>query len=207
MCLPTENKIIDEVPWSTVVPVLESGTNMPTHKLILALVLAVSCPWATAQDAQSLGDVARQAKQQKLRSEGNTDPSTNPQKPSKSTHVITNEEIPEHEDTTTTAPQSGDSLSVPPDKEQKRPADYWKSHILQAKRSIASLQHSIDDLTSSIRFSQGNYEKHVDWNERQRRKQQEVENLKSQLERLQKHLEELQEAARHQGYGSSVYEP
>jgi len=180
---------------------------MPTNKLILALVLAVSCAWATAQDPQSLGDVARQAKQQKQRSEGNTAQSTDPQKPSKSTHVITNEEIPQHEDTTNTAPQSGDSPSVAPDKEQKRPADYWKSHILQTKRSIASLQHSIDTLSSSIRFSQGNYQKHVDWNERQRRKQQEVENLKSQLDRLQKHLEELQEAARHQGYGSSVYEP
>ena len=180
---------------------------MLSNQLILALVLAVSCAWAGAQDAQSLGDVARQAKQQKQHAEGNTAQSIDPQKPSKSPHVITNEEIPEHEDTTNTSPQSGDSLTVAPDKEQKRSADYWKSHILQTKRSIASLQHSVDALSSSIGFSQGNYEKHVDWNERQRRKQQEVENLKSQLERLQKHLEELQEAARHQGYGSSVYEP
>jgi len=179
---------------------------MPTKKLILTL-FAFSSAWAIGQDAQSLGDIARQAKQQKQHSEGNTAQSSDPQKPSKSAHVITNEEIPEHDETTNTAPQSGDSLSVRPDKEQKRSADYWKSHILQTKRSIASLQHSIDALSSSIRFSQGNYEKHVDWNERQRQKQQEVENLKSQLDRLQKHLEELQEAARHQGYGSSVYEP
>jgi predicted RNase H-like nuclease (RuvC/YqgF family) len=180
---------------------------MRTNKLMLALVLAVSCEWAAAQDAQSLGDVARQAKQQKQHSEGNTAQSSDPQKPSKSTHVVTNDEIPEAEDATNAAPPSGDILPLSPDKEQKRPADYWKSHILQTKRNIASLQHGIDALSSSIRFSQGNYEKHVDWNERQRRKQQEVENLKSQLDRLQKQLDELQEAARHQGYGSSVYEP
>ena len=179
---------------------------MPSNKLILTLILAVCCAWATAQDAQSLGDVARQAKQQKQHSEENTTQTTDSQKPSKSVHVVTNDEIPEAEDTTNAAP-SRDTLPLSPDKEQKRPADYWKSHILQTKRSIASLQHGIDALSSSIRFSKGNYERHVEWNERQRRKQQEVENLKSQLDRLQKHLEELQEAARHQGYGSSVYEP
>jgi len=34
-----------------------------------------------------------------------------------------------------------------------------------------------------------------------------VEILKSQLEQQQKRLEEMQEEARHQGYGSAVYDP
>jgi predicted ribosome quality control (RQC) complex YloA/Tae2 family protein len=47
----------------------------------------------------------------------------------------------------------------------------------------------------------------VQWNERQKEKQQQVERLKSQLEDQQKRLEDMQEQARKQGYGTSVYDP
>lgn len=175
-------------------------------KLLLAVVFAVSCAGAAAQESQSLGDAARQAKEQKQRSEAKTAQSSDPRAPSKFTHVITNDEIPEHSEITNTAPPSVDA-PVLADKDQKHPAQFWKSRILETKRAMASLQRNIDALNNSIHFSQGNYETQVAWNERQRQKLQEVENMKSQLDRLQKHLEELQEAARNEGYGSSVYEP
>jgi hypothetical protein len=47
----------------------------------------------------------------------------------------------------------------------------------------------------------------VQWNERQQQKQQQVEVMKSQLEDQQKKLEDMQDSARQQGYGSSVYDP
>jgi hypothetical protein len=43
--------------------------------------------------------------------------------------------------------------------------------------------------------------------ERQREKEQQLESMQTRLVEQQKRLEELQEAARKQGFGSSVYEP
>ena len=41
----------------------------------------------------------------------------------------------------------------------------------------------------------------------QQQKQQEVDTMKAQCEEQQKALEEMQEAARKEGFGSSVYDP
>jgi hypothetical protein len=47
----------------------------------------------------------------------------------------------------------------------------------------------------------------VGWNERQREKQQRAERMQAQLEDQKKRLDDMQESARKQGYGSSVYDP
>jgi predicted ribosome quality control (RQC) complex YloA/Tae2 family protein len=47
----------------------------------------------------------------------------------------------------------------------------------------------------------------VGWNERQREKQQRVERMQAQLQEQKRRLEEMQDSARKQGYGSSVYDP
>ena len=44
-------------------------------------------------------------------------------------------------------------------------------------------------------------------NERQSEKEQQPESMKAQLDQRRKALEELQDAARKQGFGSSVYDP
>jgi hypothetical protein len=63
-------------------------------------------------------------------------------------------------------------------------------------------------LNDSIQYASGNCVSNcVQWNERQKQKQDQVESMKGQLEEQQKHLEELQDEARKQGYGSSVYDP
>lgn len=153
------------------------------------------CPFARAQDSQPLGDAARQARQQK------------PQQVSP--HVVTNDEIPEKP--AASQPSGADAhprdSSSPKYKEGKRPAEYWKSQILQQKNAIAALQRRIDTVNSSIQFAGGNTDLHVAYNERQRRKVQQVEDMKSELVQWQKHMEEMQETARHQGYSSQVYDP
>ena len=171
---------------------------MPTPRLIALLAAAaLGCYSAAAQDSQTLGDVARQTRQQKP--------------PQSSPHVVTNDEIPEHP--APSQPSGPDSHpkdrspSLPNYKEGKRPPEYWKSQILQQKNAIASLQRRIDTVNDSIRFAGGNNELHVAYNERQRQKMQQVENMKSELSQLQKRLEEMQETARHQGYTSIVYDP
>jgi predicted ribosome quality control (RQC) complex YloA/Tae2 family protein len=73
---------------------------------------------------------------------------------------------------------------------------------------ISSLQNEIDKLNDSIHFAPGDFvPNRVQLNERQKQKLQQVEQLQAQLEDQKKRLEDMQEAARQQGYGSSVYDP
>lgn len=66
----------------------------------------------------------------------------------------------------------------------------------------------MDELSESIRFAPANCVANcVGWNERQREKQQRVERMQAQLEEQKRRLDDMQESARKQGYGSSVYDP
>ena len=70
------------------------------------------------------------------------------------------------------------------------------------------MQRQIDEINESIHFAPGNcVENCAQWNERQQEKQRQVEGMQAQLEEQRKRLEEMQESARKQGYGSSVYDP
>ncbi len=174
---------------------------------ILSLTVAVSllAGPAHAQDSPSLGDLARQQRQQKEQSK------TAPGKDAKANKVITNEEIPDH---TGPAPAPGvdgrEHVSSMPASYSgpKQSEEHWKSQIWGQKNQIASLQRQVDEINESIRFAPANCVANcVGWNERQREKQQRVERMQTQLEEEKRRLEEMQDAARKQGYGSSVYDP
>ena len=91
---------------------------------------------------------------------------------------------------------------------QKIPAEQWQSQIQNQKNAIASLQREIASLSESIHYAGGNCVANcVQWNERQKEKQDQIESMKAQLEQQQRRLEDLQDAAREQGFGSSVYDP
>lgn len=127
-------------------------------------------------------------------------------------HVITNDEIPEHVGPTGTFGQASRNPNViyqqPTYREGKLPAEYWKSQVQELKNYIANLKSNIDSLSASIQYAGGNCVSGcVQWNERQKQKQDQVDAMKLQLEQQQKRLEDMQEAARKQGYGSSVYDP
>ena len=47
----------------------------------------------------------------------------------------------------------------------------------------------------------------MQWNERQIKKQDDVQRMQQQLDQQKKQLENMQESARKAGLGSSVYEP
>jgi hypothetical protein len=162
------------------------------------------------QDSPSLGDVARQSRQKKQQ---NQDAQAKAAQSSKPTKVITNEEIPEHSDADAEPlaqnnERHGDTPSASTPGGAKIPAEQWKSQIEAQKNAVASLQDSIDKLNDSIHFAPGNCVSGcVQWNERQKEKQQEVERGQAQLAEQKKRLEDMQESARRQGYGSSVYDP
>jgi hypothetical protein len=194
---------------------------MSIHRLAFVVTAGVFCLnlAAHAHDPQSVADVARQTRQQKLQPDSPpqadsasnpdasaTEPKTTPSV--KSSRVITNDDIPESKRPDAPASPQPRSLSHPlPATEIKRSAEYWKSQILPLKNSIAAQQRNIDRLSKSIYFAGGDYEIHEVWNERQRRKLEQLEIMKSRLQDLQDRLDQLQEAARRQGYGNSVYDP
>jgi hypothetical protein len=137
--------------------------------------------------------------------------------PPKAHRVITNEELPSHVGPTwasASTPQTSNSSSENNSAEQPSSAgananaEQWKSQIQTQKNTIASLESQIATLNDSIHYAGGNCVSNcVQWNERQKEKQDQVETMKGQLEQEHKHLEDLQESARRQGFGSSVYEP
>jgi hypothetical protein len=143
---------------------------------------------------------------------GVASPATAPGKPPK--HVITNDEIPSEGGPTgyrPSVPRSANEQS-PSDGQQsadgKASAEEWTAQIASQKSSIANLQSQIDSLSSSIQYAGANCVANCEqWNEAQKKKQDQVDAMKAQLDEAQKHLEEMQEQARQQGYGSSVYEP
>jgi hypothetical protein len=176
-------------------------------KLILVLTAAIGmfAGAARGQDSPSLGDLARQQRQQKEQSK------TAPGKDAKAAKVITNEEIPERA-ASASAPAAGgqtNQKSTPASSNGgQQPAEQVKSKILAQKTQIATLQGQVDELNESIRFAPANcVEGCVGWNERQREKQQRAERMQAQLEEEKRRLEDLQDSARKQGYGSSVYDP
>ena len=186
---------------------------------------------ANAQDeAPSLGDVARQARQQKQQKDSQSkdaskaasskDSATNEASAkdsatSKDDHVITNDQLPHtglagdstHSVARSADPKASDE-ALPAATDHDGQAEQWKSQILEQKNAIATLQHEIDSVSDSIHYAGANCVANCEaWNEHQKQKQDQVETMKSQLADQQKKLEEMQESARKQGFGSSVYEP
>jgi chromosome segregation ATPase len=173
--------------------------------LVFAVAACLCTGAAKGQDSPSLGDLARQQRQQKEQSK------TAQGKDAKASKVITNEEIPEHGGNAS-APAGSSQASQSSTSESsggaKQQAEHLKSQILTQKTQIATLQGQVDELNESIRFAPANcVENCVGWNERQREKQQRAERMQSQLEEEKRRLEDMQDSARKQGFGSSVYDP
>lgn len=164
-----------------------------------------AAPAAQSKDALAKGTPAKAAP-------GATTVSKDDQHPGTAKKVITNDEIPEHIGPTSTRPGATKSPVpeyVPTDySNQKIPAEYWQSRIQSQKNAIASLKSDIESVSESIQYAGANCVSNcVQWNERQQQKQQQVEAMKLQLEDAEKQLEAMQDAARKQGYGTSVYDP
>jgi DNA repair exonuclease SbcCD ATPase subunit len=169
---------------------------------VIFLLAAVSY----GQDSQSLGDVARQARQKK------TQVNDAPGKGLQARKVVTNDEIPEQAASTADGSGADQSHELPSHHPSSEPgklsAERWKALIQAQKNVVSSLQKQIDKLNSSIHFVEANlYVNGPQYNKRQAEKQQEVERAQAQLEEQKKRLEDMQESARKQGYGNSVYDP
>jgi hypothetical protein len=151
--------------------------------------------------AQSLGDVARQQKQN----------SAQPRPAAKK--VITEDDLPTQE---TISTGSSDWKVTDASKEEKqddsaadklKSADDFKSAIQAQKQNVDSLQKQVDDMKASVHFVEANrYSNGVQYNERQIQKQKEADRLQKQLDEEKSKLQDMQEQARKAGFGSAVYE-
>jgi len=168
---------------------------------ILLLFGAVVYP----QDSPSLGDVARKARQQKQEKEAKSQTTTDAQPPK----VITNEQIPEHPELAPKASNNRDHENTPKSfYDGKLTAEQWKSQIQKQQEVVQHQETELNQLKDSIQFAPGNCVYNcVQWNEAQKQKQDRAERMGEALDESKRQLEQMQENARQQGYGSSVYEP
>jgi hypothetical protein len=176
---------------------------MGSLRKVTLIFLALAFSGAAFSQDQSLGDVAR-AQRQKQSAQDSKDAKSKPK-------VITNEELPESPDDDADvsegepAPRNGSSS---PASSITRSGDQWKTAILAQKNQIAAMQANLDKFNASIHFVEANrYRNGVQWNERQIQKQDQAQQMQKQLDEAKKKLEDMQEAARKQGFGNSVYDP
>jgi hypothetical protein len=156
----------------------------------LALILIGS------SQAQCLGDVARLQRQKQQAKKDQPAPK-----------VISNEDLPEH------PPDESDSAAGQRNESEPHPSpskspEHWKAQIEAQKQSIAALQSRMERLNSSIHFVEANrYYNGVRYNERQEQKQEQVQRMQEQLDQQKRRLDDMQEAARKDGFGNAVYDP
>lgn len=170
----------------------------------------------------SLGEIARQVKLKKQQREAQLKAKeaathdaqasdATPAPPTTTAHLVTNDDTPERATVTTVSTHAADPAQAEPKPDSgdhQAKADNWKSQIVAQKGAITSMEQEIKSLSDSIHFAGGNCIANcAEWNERQQQKQQEVDSMKAQLEEQKKALEEMQETARKEGFGSSVYDP
>jgi hypothetical protein len=168
-----------------------------THKIVAVVCVVLFA--VAGSYGQSLGDVAREKRQKQTKDAHAT------------RKVVTNEDIPEQAEavsTTSISTDEHDPAATAPASNNTHAGEQWKASIEAQRSSVASLQSQIDKLNSSIHFAPGNCVANcVQYNERQVKKQDEVQRLQKQVDEQKKQLEDMQESARKAGLGTSVYEP
>lgn len=167
-----------------------------TSKILIGFATVLM--WtAGAGFGQSLGDVARQQRQDQQAKKDQAAPK-----------VITNEDLPEHGEAGSDSGKSDHSHEPEPHHTGSRSAEQWRAQIEAQKHSIATLQAQTERLNSSIHFVEANrYYNGVQFNQRQEQRQEQVQRMQDQLEQQRKRLDDMQEAARKDGFGNAVYDP
>jgi len=188
-------------------------------------ILAMALLMSLGAFGQSLGDVAREN-----RDKQNADGAPSTAKPK----VITNADLPKNPDANPGTPEAPPSASATIDSKaadrrsgdqrvanrrsadrraaeqrlaEQRAADQWKRQILAQKDKLAALQARIDQLNAAIRSEYGTVEYDTPYNGYQARQLQRMAQIQQQLEEQKRKLVEMQEAARHAGMHTAVYDP
>ncbi len=177
-------------------------------------ILAIALLMDLAVYGQSLGDVARENRDKKKTEDAST---AQPK-------VITHADLPKNPDANQgpSEAQSGASAAASSkaadhrSAEQRlaeqrlaeqRAADRWKRQIMAQKNKMATLQARIDQINASIRSVDGSVQYEAPYNRYQARQLERVAQVQRQLDEQKRTLDEMQEAARHAGMHTAVYDP
>jgi hypothetical protein len=158
---------------------------------------------------QSLGDVARESQEKR-----NADNASGvlPK-------VITNKDLSQDpgtdEDAAETQPAAGavtgkkatDHRSAEQRLSDQRAAAQWKRQILAQENRMTNLQARIDEINSSVRAGGGSAQYEGPYNRYAARQLQRAAQIQQQLDEQKRKLEQMQEAARHAGMHTPVYDP
>jgi hypothetical protein len=173
---------------------------------IFLKILAIALLMNSAAYGQSLGDVARENRGKKTEDASAAQPK-----------VITNSDLPKDRDANQepAEAQSGasasstaaDHRSAQQRLAEQRAADQWKRQILAQKNKMATLQAWMDQLNASIRSAGGSVQYEGPYSRYQARQLQRVAQIQLQLDEQKWKLDQMQEAARHAGMHTAVYDP
>ena len=173
---------------------------------IFLTIFAIALLVSSAAYGQSLGDVARENREKKAEAEYAAQPK-----------VITNAELPKDPDANqepagaqsgaSASSQAADHRSAQQRLAEQRAADQWKRQILAQENKIATLQARIDQLNASIRSAGGSVQYEGPSTRYQARQLQRVAQIQVQFDEQKMKLDQMQEAARHAGMHSAVYDP
>ena len=178
-------------------------------KMTIALLkMTIALLMSSAVYGQSLGDVARDNREKKSEDASAAQPKliTNADLPK---DPDANQEPPEEQAGTGAAASSkaADHRSAEQRLAEQRAADHWKRQILAQKNKMATLQARIDQLNASIRSAGGSVQYEGPYNRHQARQLQRVAQIQLQLDEQKMKLDQMQEAARHAGMHTVVYDP
>lgn len=183
----------------------------------VAIALAIIAPMISAAYGQSLGDIARENREKKADSTS-----------AEHAKVITNKDLPKDPETDQAAPAAQPAIVPPANKSpeesaadrraeqrfaqqrlaEQRAAEQWKRQILAQKDKILMLQTRIDHLKATLQFADvSTYPYAGPYNRDQARQLQRITQLQQQLDAQQRTLDQMQEAARHAGMHTAVYDP
>jgi hypothetical protein len=190
------------------------------RRVLRNLAIAVALVLLTGAFAygQSLGDIARDNREKKAESAS-----------AAQAKVITNKDLPKDAASPDQAAPAAQPASDPPANEnpekiaadhhaeqrfaqqrlaEQRTAEQWKRRILAQKDRIASLQERIDHLKANRQFANvSTYPYSGAYNRAQPRQVERIMQLQRQLDEQKRKLEQMQEAARHAGMHTAVYDP
>lgn len=171
--------------------------------------LAIALLMASTAHGQSLGDVARENREKQ-----NAEDASGVQP-----KMITNASLPKdptpnqgsHETTpamnVATTNQVADRRSAQQRLAEQRSAEQWKRQILVQKLKMATMQARIDQLNASIHSPNGSTQYEGPYTRNQARQLQRVALIQQQLDEQKRKFDQIQEAARHAGMHSAVYDP
>ncbi|MGA7080289.1 MAG: hypothetical protein WBQ43_08720 [Terriglobales bacterium] len=178
---------------------------------ITLLMSAVAC-------GQSLGDIARENREKQ-----NAADQSSTSKPK----VITNKDLPKDPNpapsatTPETEAASGsktgenraddhrfdDHRFAGQRQAEQRAADQWQRQIVAQRNKVATLQARIDQIHAAIRAENGNAQFEGPVNSYQARQLLLASQIQQRLNENRRKLEQMQEAARHAGMRTTVYDP